>query len=325
MAILDTLFGTPQSTMLGGLLGNEQMDKLRQQALTSGLINTAIGYLAQPKNQRFGSALPYLARAVVAGQQGAQGVYDDALRSWQIQQKVDEFNREKAARQQFETAAKDLYKTVPAQYQEMVTSGGYAPQQETIMEGQVAPNFGLTKLPDVTERVMTSPERQVFNEQALQQMMLSGDPRANTYLTGLKTLRSLTKEDQPDSPFAKINPKEFTRDSLIKFQNSGIYADLDPVDKAEKMPVSYQEYERAKQDPQFRAFLNEKWLANFYAMQPYRQTEQQLQQQEYQYKYGSPESSMQPPRQISVTTGGKTYYFPSQEAANAFKKQAGIK
>jgi len=58
MAILDTLFGLPQDNMLGGLLGNEQADRLRQQALTSGLINTAIGYLAQPKNQRFGSALP---------------------------------------------------------------------------------------------------------------------------------------------------------------------------------------------------------------------------------------------------------------------------
>lgn len=326
MAILDTLFGSPQTEMLGGLLGEDQLNRLRSQATQTGLINAAIGYLAQPKNQRFGSALPYLARAFTAGQQGAQGVYDDALRNYQIQQKVDEFNREKAARQQFETAAKDLYKTVPAQYQEMVTSGGYAPQQETVMEGQVAPNFGLTKLPDVTERVMTSPERQVFNEQALQQMMLSGDPRANTYLTGLKTLRSLTKEDQPDSPFAKINPKEFTRDSLIKFQNSGIYADLDPVDKAEKMPVSYQEYERAKQDPQFRAFLNEKWLANFNAMQPYRQSEEQRQEQESYYRYGSGgQQTIQPPRQVSVTAGGKTYYFPSQEAANAFKQKAGIK
>lgn len=93
MAILDTLFGTPQSTMLGGLLGNEQMDKLRQQALTTGLINTAIGYLAQPKNQRFGSALPYLARAAVAGQQGAQGVYDDALRNYQSQLQMSEMQR----------------------------------------------------------------------------------------------------------------------------------------------------------------------------------------------------------------------------------------
>lgn len=93
MAILDTLFGTPQSTMLGGLLGNEQMDKLRQQALTSGLINTAIGYLAQPKNQRLGSALPYIARSLVAGQQGAQGVYDDALRSYQSQLQLAELQR----------------------------------------------------------------------------------------------------------------------------------------------------------------------------------------------------------------------------------------
>ena len=192
MAILDTLFGNPQSEMLGGLLGNEQMDKLRQQALTSGLINTAIGYLAQPKNQRFGSALPYVARALVAGQQGAQGVYEDALKNYQFQQKMEEVNREKAARAEFEKARGNLFATVPAQYQEVSTPGGYAPQQAEVQAGQAFPNYGLTKLPDVTSKVMTAPEQQVMNEQALQQMMLSGDPRAASYLTGLKTLRELS-------------------------------------------------------------------------------------------------------------------------------------
>lgn len=93
MAILDTLFGLPQDNMLGGLLGNEQADRLRQQALTSGLINTAIGYLAQPKNQRFGSPIPYLARAAMAGQQGAQGVYTDALRNYQSQLEIADAKR----------------------------------------------------------------------------------------------------------------------------------------------------------------------------------------------------------------------------------------
>lgn len=293
MAILDTLFGgSSQAELLGGLLGEDRMNQLRSQATQTGLINAAIGYLAQPKNQRFGSALPYLARAFTAGQQGAQGVYDDALRNYMTQQKVDEMNREKAARQQFEDASKNLYTTLPAQYQETVTPGGYAPQQTEIMEGQVAPNFGMTKLPDVTERVMTSPERQVFNEQALQQMMLSGDPRANTYLTGLKTLRSLTKEDQPDTPFAKINPKDFTADSLIKFQKTGIYADLQPIDTQEKLPVSAQEYNLAQKDPEYRRFLNQKWLANFYATQPYRQSEEERQRQESEYRYGTPQTPM---------------------------------
>lgn len=93
MAILDTLFGLPQDNMLGGLLGNEQADRLRQQALTSGLINTAIGYLAQPKNQRFGSPIPYLARAAMVGQQGAQGVYTDALRNYQSQLEIADAKR----------------------------------------------------------------------------------------------------------------------------------------------------------------------------------------------------------------------------------------
>lgn len=231
MAILDTLFGgSSQAELLGGLLGEDKLNQLRSQATQTGLINAAIGYLAQPKNQRFGSALPYLARAFTAGQQGAQGVYDDALKNWQIQQKVDEFNRDKAARAEFEKAKSNLFTTIPAQYQEMVTPGGYAPQQTEVQSGQVFPNFGLTKLPDVTQKVMTAPERQVFNEQALQQMILSGDPRATSYLTGLKTIRDITKSEKGESPFAKIDPKDYTTESLSAYVSTGDITQLRPKD-----------------------------------------------------------------------------------------------
>lgn len=95
MAILDTLFGgSSQAELLGGLLGEDKMNQLRSQAAQTGLINAAIGYFAQPKNQRFGSALPYVARALTAGQQGAQGVYDDALRNYQTQLQLTEAKRQ---------------------------------------------------------------------------------------------------------------------------------------------------------------------------------------------------------------------------------------
>lgn len=196
MALLDMLFNPTPPQAMSGLLGEDQMNQLRSQATRTGLVNAVIGYLAQPKNQRFGSALPYIARGIMAGQAGAQGVYDDALRNYQLQQKIEEANREKAARAEFDAAKANLYKTSPAQYQETVSPGGYAPSQSEIQPGQVAPNFGLTRLPDVTQRVMTAPEQQVLNPQALQQAIFSGDPRANQLLTGIKTLRELSSQPE---------------------------------------------------------------------------------------------------------------------------------
>jgi hypothetical protein len=84
------IFGdAPQS--LTGLLGEQATEDLRKKALTTGLINAAIGYIAQPKTGGYGSALPYIGRALMAGQQGAQGVYEGAITDFERQQKIEEF------------------------------------------------------------------------------------------------------------------------------------------------------------------------------------------------------------------------------------------
>lgn len=100
-SLLDLFTGQPPEYMTG-LLGEDAMNKLRSQAQTTGLVNAAIGYLAQPKNQRLGSALPYLARAFTAGQQGAQGVYEDALKNYQVQQQMAEVQKKKEQQQQLQ-------------------------------------------------------------------------------------------------------------------------------------------------------------------------------------------------------------------------------
>jgi hypothetical protein len=55
-----------------GLLEKEDFDKAESQSLTRGLLGTAIGYLAQPKNQNYGSAIPYLAKGFQQGMTQAQ-------------------------------------------------------------------------------------------------------------------------------------------------------------------------------------------------------------------------------------------------------------
>lgn len=91
------IFGdAPQS--LTGLLGEQATEDLRKKALTTGLINAAIGYIAQPKTGGYGSALPYIGRALMAGQQGAQGVYEGAITDFERQQKINEMKRQQEQR-----------------------------------------------------------------------------------------------------------------------------------------------------------------------------------------------------------------------------------
>ena len=97
MAIQDYLgglniFGTPIPT---GILAPEQEEKLRNQALVSGIIGTAANYLAQPKNLGAGSAVPYLAKAYVGGMGASQGTVDTALNNLYRQQLLASRNQDR--------------------------------------------------------------------------------------------------------------------------------------------------------------------------------------------------------------------------------------
>ena len=86
MALFDELpniFLTQKPDYLQGLLnadmaktGVDKYKQLEQQANISGLLNTFVNYIAQPKNQGYGSIIPYAAKSYLAGAAGAQNVYD---------------------------------------------------------------------------------------------------------------------------------------------------------------------------------------------------------------------------------------------------------
>ena len=72
------IFGARQPEYLGGLLTTDQQEKLKNQALLSGLIGAGATYLATPQNQGYGSALPYIAKSYLGGMQASQGAYNAA-------------------------------------------------------------------------------------------------------------------------------------------------------------------------------------------------------------------------------------------------------
>ena len=82
-----------------GLLGEDATKKLQNRALTTGLINAAIGYIAQPKTQGFGSALPYLGRALAGGLQAGQETIRSGLTDYETQQKLAEMKRKQEQQQ----------------------------------------------------------------------------------------------------------------------------------------------------------------------------------------------------------------------------------
>ena len=88
------IFGARQPEYLGGLLSPEELQKVQNQAMLQGVLGTAATYLAQPKNQGYGSALPYLGKAYLGGMQASQGAYDTATQNLLTKGKLAELARE---------------------------------------------------------------------------------------------------------------------------------------------------------------------------------------------------------------------------------------
>ena len=316
--LLDYLsgFGSTPPEYLGGLLGQEAVDKLKGRAATTGIANAVLGYLAAPKNQNLGLGR-IIGQSLQAGMTGAQGVYDNATQDYMMQQKIDEIKRQKAQRDAFDVAAKGLYTTTPAQYTtEQVSGGGYLPQ--TPDANAVAPNFGLSQTysQPTTQQVMTAPAKTEVSEEALNAMIISGDPRAASYLSGLKTLSEIAAEKRKvgESPIGKLEPQNFTSESWANYINSG--GDTTQLRAVPKNDTGFiQNYEYAKSKGYTGSPEDWQKLGIIAAQQfqaPYKQTEQEATQAATDYRYRRPQN-------FSVTAGGKVYYFPDQKSADAFK------
>lgn len=99
MGLLDAfkntnIFGARRPTYLEGIATPEQLKQAEQQSLVQGLLGTAVGYLAQPKTQGYGSAIPYLAKGYLQGMQSAQAPYQGLERDVLMKAKFQDIQRE---------------------------------------------------------------------------------------------------------------------------------------------------------------------------------------------------------------------------------------
>lgn len=192
------IFGAKAPSYMGGILDANELEKLKQQSLVQGLLGTAATYLAQPKNQRYGSALPYLGKAFLGGMQSSQGVYDQAMKDYMMAQQIKEFKDKEAEKKAWETLKPNLYTTTPAVTQEVTQAGGYAPAQTEVSADQVSPNFGLVKQPDITKQVEVSPAKQELNQAALEKFVLENptNEQAKAVLQNIKAMKDIAAKER---------------------------------------------------------------------------------------------------------------------------------
>jgi hypothetical protein len=98
MALLDMFdgmnpFGARPSEALTGVLSQADQEKLKNQALISGLLGGVATYFSQPKNQNIGLGA-ILGKSYLGGMQASQGAYDTALKG-----KIDALNIAKTNKQ----------------------------------------------------------------------------------------------------------------------------------------------------------------------------------------------------------------------------------
>lgn len=195
-SLLDNVlsFGATPPQYLEGLVGQQGVEDLRRKAGTTGVFNALVGYLATPKNQGLGLGT-ILGNTLMAGQQGAQGVFDQATQDYLMQQKIDEMKRAKELQ-----ARKDAFVASigqPNAVRDVVTQGTV--QEPVPAEaGAVAPSF-QTQLPEPTVTKEQYYDPNVMLQQALQAgaidlkdyMTLAAKKKSGTQLLSNKDLETL--------------------------------------------------------------------------------------------------------------------------------------
>ena len=224
------------STIPSGILDEKQEAKLRNQALFQGLLGATATYLATPKNLGAGSPLPYLGKAFLGGMGASQDVIDRAIRSQLLAGRSDPFGtiditkftpesirefqlsgnknysllKEKTEQQrlEFEQFKRGLPTTIPAVTQQVVQPGGYAPIQEEVLPEQVAPNFGLTKQPDIVTEVETQPEKPASQIEALKRFIIENPTNqyAMSMLPSIELMEKESAKKYEQQAFSRIFP-----------------------------------------------------------------------------------------------------------------------
>ena len=82
-----------------GLLSEDAVEKAKNASLISGLIGTGVAYAAQPKNQEYGSFVPYLAKGFQQGMEQAKQPFAELRSTANSAMKMEDYALQKQTRE----------------------------------------------------------------------------------------------------------------------------------------------------------------------------------------------------------------------------------
>jgi len=200
--LLGNLFGIQEEDPLLRLLPPEQRQLLMNQAREQGTTNLGLALLqAGGPTTVPGGFGQRLGQAGMQAMQANQGLMDKGLERLMAARKLQQEQEQLARRKQFEAEIPNLFRTQTVQQMDEYGRTG----------------AGIVQ-PENTQKV--------FDTQAAMNLAMKYPELSQTYFGGLKSVKDFLKGDKIESPYGKIDPKDYTAESIALFAQTGDYTQL---------------------------------------------------------------------------------------------------
>lgn len=198
-----------------GLINAGDLEQAKRSSLYQGLLGAGLNYLATPKNKGFGSALPYLAQAGIAGVSAAQKPYDALGKEALMNSQLNTIGRTMDS----EKARDKLFSTTPAQSVTVnsLNTSNLKPIEQMGPDGTSSPrpNFG-----ENTSTTYNIPEKQNIDPDALRKYALQYPKEGGSDMYGiLKAESEIAQNNRPDAASLEAKGKQW--DKMVREGTTG--------------------------------------------------------------------------------------------------------
>lgn len=214
-----------------GLIGNKDIEDAQRKSLMKGLLSTGVAYLAQPKNQGYGSIFPYIGKAFQVGMENADDPIDDLTKQANLKMKMDAYQIQRAEQQRKAKGLDLMSRLYTTEEVEDPTYNGQVAEQSSRTigaNGEIMPDYSGTGYTDdgaPVKQMMTVPKR---NEAVWAELQMYPEI-VKPYLENLELQANTRyKNAQAKAELAgnglnisNLNPKDFTQPSWARYVATG--------------------------------------------------------------------------------------------------------
>ena len=229
-----------------GLLKSDDIKRAKDQSIVQGLLNAGLAYAVQPKNKNYGSAVPYLAKAMQAGLAGARAPFEKLQGNAEMRQKIEAYKMQ----EQMKKDKANLFVTTPAS-SSTTNVPSAIPQGSPLMSPdgltQLGPNYGTQS------QTTVKPESTRLDLDALSKFSIQHPEAAKGIWDNQKIQAEIGVIQNPEG-FRPATPQEVIdnggdpeRGGQIstktgKFSQSGGYSNFDTTERQSVMGTVVTDY-----------------------------------------------------------------------------------